>query len=88
MTILLTGGTGFLGTELAARLIRNPGPRNYALIRSDSEEEAYHRTRCAWFHDRDLYQAVVERIFPVSGDFTKPGLGLDKPTQDLGLAQQ
>ncbi|MBQ9346978.1 MAG: SDR family oxidoreductase [Oscillibacter sp.] len=82
-TILLTGGAGFLGTELAARLIRNPGLRTYVLIRSDSEKEAYHRARCAWFHDRELYQAVGERIFPVSGDFTKPGLGLDKPSQDF-----
>ena len=37
-TILLTGATGFLGTELAARLIRFPQIRLYALVRAKDEE--------------------------------------------------
>ena len=36
-TVLLTGATGFLGTELAARLIREPGLRLYALVRAVDE---------------------------------------------------
>ena len=36
-TILLTGGTGFLGTELAVRLIRIPGVKIYACIRSENQ---------------------------------------------------
>ena len=75
-TILLTGATGFLGTELAARLIRFPQIRLYALVRAKDEEAACHRLREAWQHDRALYKAVGSRILPVTGDFTMSDLGL------------
>ena len=53
-TVLLTGATGFLGTELAARLIREPGLRLYALVRAADEAGAAHRLRSAWHYDGDL----------------------------------
>lgn len=77
-TIFLTGGTGFLGTELLARLIHIEGVRIYVLIRAESEEEAYHRMKAAWYHDRELYHAIGECIIPITGDFSKEGLMLDE----------
>lgn len=77
-TILLTGATGYLGTELAARLARTSQSKIYALVRAIDEEEAYHRLRAAWRHDKELYQAIGTQILPVHGDFTKPGLGLEQ----------
>ncbi|MBQ6207779.1 MAG: SDR family oxidoreductase, partial [Oscillospiraceae bacterium] len=82
-SILLTGGTGFLGTELAARLIRIPGVKIYALIRSKDEAEAYCRAQYAWFRDKELYRALGNAVIPVSGDFTKPGLGLGAETREI-----
>ena len=38
-TILLTGGTGFLGTLLTARLCQNPEVKTYVLVRAADEEE-------------------------------------------------
>ncbi|MBR2764875.1 MAG: AMP-binding protein [Blautia sp.] len=76
-TILLTGATGFLGTELAARLIRMPRVRIYALVRAGGFQEACHRLREAWQHDDELYAAVGGQVCPVPGDFTLPGLGMD-----------
>lgn len=38
--VLLTGGTGFLGTLLAARLVRDPEITTYVLVRAADEEEA------------------------------------------------
>ena len=69
-TILLTGATGFLGTELAARLVRFPQVRLYALVRSSGEDEAYHRLREAWHHEKELYETIGDRVIPVSGDFS------------------
>ena len=82
-TILLTGGTGFLGTELAARLIRIPGVKIYALIRSENQAEAHCRAQYAWFHEKELYRAIGGAVIPLPGDFTKPGLGLDVETQQI-----
>lgn len=75
--IFLTGGTGFLGTELAAGLIRCPAAEKiYVLVRAADAEEASSRLRAVWYHDQALYEAVGGRIIPVPGDFTMPGLGL------------
>ena len=43
--VLVTGGTGFLGTELAGWLVRSVSSRIYALVRAESEEAALHRLR-------------------------------------------
>ena len=77
-TILLTGGTGFLGTELAAMLCRIPDQKSYVLVRSESVQEAYHRLRGAWHHDRILYESIGDTVLPVCGDFSLRGLGLSR----------
>lgn len=75
-TFFLTGGTGSLGTELAAGLCRMPDTRVYALVRGSCREEAYHRLRGVWHHDKALYESIGKQIIPVCGDFTVHGLGL------------
>lgn len=76
--ILLTGATGFLGTELACGLLCRPETEKiYALVRAADPQEAAHRLRAAWHHEQALFEAVGDRIIPLTGNFTKPGLGLD-----------
>lgn len=75
--ILLTGGTGFLGTELAARLAKSKETLVYVLVRAADHEEAAQRLRAAWQHDQSLYQAVGKQLLPLPGDFTKADLGLN-----------
>ena len=77
-SILLTGGTGFLGTELASRLARAEETTVYVLVRAVDIPEASHRLRAAWQHDRNLYQAIDQRMIPLPGDFTRPDLGLEE----------
>ena len=78
-TIFLTGATGFLGSELALRLLQCPDVEKiYALVRASDREEAVHRLKAAWYHEKELYKAVGDRVLPVIGDFTTPGLGLDE----------
>lgn len=79
--ILMTGATGFLGTELAARLIRTSHARIYVLVRAADKTEAHHRIGAAWCHDNDLYKAIGTQVIPVPGDFTEPKLGLDDKTR-------
>ena len=74
--ILLTGATGFLGTELAQRLVRSPGTRIYALVRAADEAAGMLRLKEAWQHDEALCKCLGTQVFPVPGDFTLPGLGL------------
>ncbi|MBQ3404292.1 MAG: SDR family oxidoreductase, partial [Oscillospiraceae bacterium] len=81
--IFISGGTGFLGTELCARLLDTCDFPIYALIRAANKADALHRLREAWQHDAALYASVGRRVFPVMGDFTKPGLGLDAQTGSL-----
>ena len=63
--ILLTGGTGFLGTELAARLVKAEEAFVYVLVRAADGEKAAQRLRAAWQHDQSLYQAVGQRLLPL-----------------------
>ena len=82
-TVLLTGATGFLGTELAARLVRDPGLRLYALVRAADEKSAAHRLKSAWQQDGELTGKIGKQVVPVPGDFTLPGLGLCEKYQRL-----
>lgn len=78
-TILLTGGTGFLGTEILFRLIRFPVSelsKIYVIVRALDKEEAFSRLKASWGHEKELYDAVGTRIIPVQGDFTKDDLGI------------
>ncbi|MBQ3477852.1 MAG: AMP-binding protein [Clostridia bacterium] len=81
-SILISGGTGFLGTALSAELLKMCDAAIYVLVRASSDAEASHRLREAWQHDGALYATIGGRVRPVVGDFTKPGLGLDAETAD------
>ncbi len=76
--VFLTGATGFLGTELASRLLGGSDAMIYALVRSENEAQAAHRLRCVWQHDRDLCDQIGRRVIPVPGDFTGTDLGMSE----------
>lgn len=81
-SIFISGGTGFLGTELCARLLDICDSPIHVLVRAADQAEALHRLREAWQHDGALYASIGTRAFPVVGDFTQPGLGLDAEAAD------
>jgi long-chain acyl-CoA synthetase len=74
-TVLLTGGTGFLGTLIARRLLRED-VRIMALVRSRSREEGAIRLRKAWWDWPELTNEVGKRVEPVPGDLDAEHLGL------------
>ena len=71
---------------LAARLHQQPDCRTYVLVRAADREAAAHRLKAAWYHDKNLYQAIERGIIPVCGDFTKENLGLCE--KDLSLLRE
>ena len=74
--VLLTGTTGFVGMELLARYLEHTSRRVYALVRGTDDREAAARVEGVL---RSLFGAdhpYAERVVPVRGDITRPGLGL------------
>ncbi|RPJ43678.1 MAG: NAD-dependent epimerase/dehydratase family protein, partial [Chloroflexi bacterium] len=71
--VLLTGATGFLGAQIARRLLKEPGLTVIALVRAENQVEAERRLERAWW-DRG---GEVE-VLP--GDLSLPHLGLDEPS--------
>jgi long-chain acyl-CoA synthetase len=81
--IFLTGGTGFLGMELVARMLEaGEGPDIYVAIRADDPLAA--QTRLAETVGR-LWETPPEsiaRLRAVRADLTAPGLGLTASVRD------
>ena len=77
--VLLTGGTGFLGTEVAARLLRRADLEIVSLVLADADAEARASDRAWWFLP-ELRAELGTRIHAVAGDVSKPTFGLDSGT--------
>lgn len=71
-TVLVTGATGLLGTEVVAQLLETTNSKIYVLVRAQSEEEAAGRLRALWWGDDTLINAIGKRVQPITGDITLP----------------
>ncbi len=80
--VLLTGAMGFLGTQIARRLIQKADCTIIALVRAEDHEGARRRLSRAWWDWRELSDAIGTRVLVDRGDVTAPRLGLDPPTYD------
>lgn len=60
--ILLTGGTGFLGTEIAAQLVQHTDKSIYVLVRSKDTVGAAMRLKAVWKDQDALYSAIGGRV--------------------------
>ncbi len=78
--VLLTGGTGFLGTEVAARLLARADLEIVSLVPAPTDADAVLMSNRAWWHKPELRSALGTRIRAVAGDVTEPRLGLDART--------
>ncbi|HEX9074370.1 MAG TPA: SDR family oxidoreductase, partial [Anaerolineae bacterium] len=80
--VLLTGATGFLGAQIARRLIQKADYTITALVRAEDDERARRRLSRAWWDWHELAEAIGTRVQVVCGDVSAPRLGLDAPTYD------
>jgi len=78
--VLITGGTGFLGTEVAARLLERADLEIVSLVLADTDTEAILASDRAWWYQPDLRAEFGNRIHAIAGDVAKPTLGLDSGT--------
>ncbi len=86
--VFLTGATGFLGTQIVRRLIKNENLRLIVLVRGQSFEDASRHLLRAWWEWPDLIDNINGlkkfttdsheiKISLLNGDITKEKLGLD-----------
>src|SRR5512132_3541756 len=78
--VLITGGSGFLGTEVLRRLIAWPDVEVVSLVLARDDQEAVRASERAWWDQRDIRAAIGSRIRVIAGDVSRPRLGLDGET--------
>ena len=74
-TVLITGGTGFLGTQLIRQLYYDTDYQIIVLVRGN---DAYKRLTRAWWEYPELLDGVNERIHVYNGDITREQLDLNR----------
>ncbi|HET8672548.1 MAG TPA: SDR family oxidoreductase [Thermoleophilaceae bacterium] len=79
--ILLTGATGFIGTEVLARLVERTDKRIYALVRGSDDAAADARLSVILNRAMGSDAALSDRVVAVRGDVEQPGLGLSAARQ-------
>lgn len=80
--VLLTGGTGFVGTHVARQLIGQTDSRLIVLVRGENQENAILRLKRAWWEWPELSQHIGNRIEVLAGDISKPNFILEKDNYD------
>ena len=80
--VLLTGGTGFLGAQIARRIFSSTNLSLAALVRADTAEDAVRKMKREWWALPELRNEPGNRVKLVLGDISKPSLGLRE--EELG----
>ncbi len=81
--ILITGMTGFLGTEIVSGIMRTTEDNVYGIVRASSLKEASVRLENLWYRRPELRDNIGKRIIPVIGDITKEDLNLADADREL-----
>jgi thioester reductase-like protein len=80
--LFLTGGTGFLGMELLARMLdAGDGPDVYVAVRATDPVAAQIRLAETVGHLYETPPESIARLRAVCADLTAPGLGLSAPAR-------
>jgi long-chain acyl-CoA synthetase len=87
VTVLLTGAAGFIGTEVAHRLLLDTAHDLVALVRGRDDEDARRRLGRAWWGRPELVLEIGRRVEVVRGDVSLPRLGLSREVYER-LASQ
>lgn len=76
--VLLTGGTGFVGTFLLHELLRVTARPIHCLVRADDLQHAWSRLHESARRYGLASNQLDERVIPVVGDLVQDNFGLDK----------
>lgn len=82
--ILVTGGTGFLGSYACTRLLQSSDHDLFLLTRAAHREAFVRKLWASWqLHlDADAFRAILPRVGFLPGDLHAPGLGLTDAHRD------
>ena len=77
-SVLLTGATGFLGSQLVRELLATTSATIYCMVRGGSSEECLRRIHESYVSTGlpPMTEAEARRIIPVAGDLAATSLGL------------
>jgi long-chain acyl-CoA synthetase len=75
--ILLTGATGFLGSQVARLLLKDTDHRLAVLVRGSDEADAKRRLQRIWSDWPETAGAADGRVQVIRGDLSLPRLGID-----------
>ena len=75
-TVLITGANGFLGTQIARRLLQNKDVTILALVRATDVEDGARRLAREWWDWPELVNEIGNRAKVVCGDLCSTHLGL------------
>ena len=72
---MLTGANGFLGAQIALRILNNTDYILYAIVRARDNEAARLRLARAWWDWPELVSAIGHRVIVLTGDVSAHQLG-------------
>jgi len=75
-TVLLTGASGFIGTQIARQLLQDQEIKVLALVRAADSENAKRKLAKEWWDWSELVEALNGKVEMVCGDVCQPNLGL------------
>lgn len=75
-TVLVTGATGFIGTQIVRQLLQDDQVVVLALVRADDNESAMRKLAREWWDWPELIEALNGRVEVVLGDVVQLNLGL------------
>ncbi len=82
--ILLTGGTGFLGSYLLRDILNMKDSHVYLVVRGKDEREASNRLikKIGYYFGIGFFEQVKDRISIIAGNVTEPCLGMPREVFD------
>ncbi len=76
--VLITGATGFLGTQLVRRILAETKQKIIVLVRGEKLSATQNRLKNSWWDYPELIQAIDSRIQVIPGEITKIRLGMSE----------
>jgi len=76
-SVLLTGGTGFVGRFLLAELMQTTSAKIFCMVRERSPERAYSRLRGTLISHGLWSRGIEQRLVAIPGNLREPRLGIE-----------
>lgn len=81
--IFLTGSTGFVGTQIAKKIILETDDQIITIVRAESQENAILRLKRTFWEIKELKDQIGKRIIVLNGDLSAPQMNLPDSEYDF-----